>query len=127
MSTTCQGPMFHGNYCIYKLYSMGHLQHIHSCGNFYFFLAFDFCRSYFSSPPQRPMTSDFEGCSTPDCIHYIFYPIFILEKEPVFPFLMLSAKQGNYGYHFYNAFGMTRSLTFALKASTITLANGGGG
>ena len=50
----------------------------------------------------------------------IFYPIFyplhyflnlILEKEPVFPFLMLSAKQGNYWDHFYNVFGMTRCLT----------------
>ena len=37
--------------------------------------------------------------------------ILILEKEPVFPFSMLSAKQGNYWYHFYNVFGMTRSLT----------------
>jgi len=32
----------------------------------------------------------------PDVIHYIL----ILEKEPVVPFLMLSAKQGNYQYHF---------------------------
>ena len=29
-----------------------------------------------------------------------FCPILILEKEPVFRFLMLSAKQGNYWYHF---------------------------
>ena len=35
----------------------------------------------------------------------------ILEKEPVDPYSMLSAKQGNYWYHFYNVFGMTRSLT----------------
>ena len=51
----------------------------------------------------------------------IFYPRFyplhlfsylILEKEPVFPFLMFSAKQGNYWHHFYNVFGMTRSLTW---------------
>ena len=34
----------------------------------------------------------------------------ILEKEPVFPFLMFNAKQGNYWYHFYNVFGMTRSM-----------------
>ena len=42
----------------------------------------------------------------------IFYPRFyplhfyvlILQKEPVFPFLMLSAKQANYSYHFYNVF-----------------------
>ena len=40
-----------------------------------------------------------------------FMPILILEKEPVFPFLMFSAKQDHYWYHFYNVFGMTRSLT----------------
>ena len=49
----------------------------------------DFCRfcvviSIFSSPPQRPMTSDFEGFSIPDFIHDIFFPILILQKEPVF-------------------------------------------
>ena len=42
--------------------------------------------SVFSSPPQRPMTSDFEGFSIPDFIHYIYFPILILEKEAVFPF-----------------------------------------
>ena len=30
--------------------------------------------SVFSSPPQRPMTSDFEGSSIADFIHYIFFP-----------------------------------------------------
>ena len=40
--------------------------------------------------------------SIPHFIHYIYCPILIHEKEPVFPFLMLSAKQGNYWYHFYN-------------------------
>ena len=67
--------------------------------------------SVFSSPPQRPMTSDFEGFSIPDFIHYIYVPILILEKEPVFPFWMFSAKQGHYLYPFYNVSGMTRSLT----------------
>jgi len=38
----------------------------------YFFLAFDFCR-FFSTPPQRPMTSDFEGFSIPDFIHNIYF------------------------------------------------------
>jgi len=42
------------------------------------------------------MTSDFEGFSIPDFIHYIYYSILILEKELVFPFLMFSAKQGHY-------------------------------
>ena len=35
--------------------------------------------------------------SIPDVTHYIFYPVFILQKEPVFLFLMLSAKQGTTG------------------------------
>ena len=42
---------------------------------------------------------------------------------------MLSANQGNYWYHFYNAFGMTRSLNLgppALEASTIPLGYRGG-
>ena len=42
---------------------------------------------------------------------------------------MLSAKQGNYWYHFYNVFGMTRSLTgFEPEtASTVPLGYRGGG
>ena len=43
--------------------------------------------SVFSSPPQRPMTSDFEGVYIPDFIHYIYFPILILEIEPVFSLL----------------------------------------
>ena len=46
--------------------------------------------SFFSSPPQRPMTSDFEGF-----FYSRFYALhlfsLILEKEPVFPFWMFSA------------------------------------
>ena len=77
------------------------------------FLAFDFCRfcvviRVFSSPPQRPMTSGFEGFSIPEFIHCIYFPILILEKEL---FSMLSTKQGHYWYHLYNVFGMTQSLT----------------
>ena len=47
---------------------------------------------------------------------------------------MLSAKQGNYWYHFYNVLGMTRSLTWglnlgppALEANTLPLGYRGGG
>ena len=36
--------------------------------------------SVFSSPPQQPLTSDFEGFSIPDFIHYIYFPILILEQ-----------------------------------------------
>ena len=50
--------------------------------------------SVFSSPPQRPMTS--EEFSIPDFIHYIFFPILILQKEPVLSLLILSSKQRNY-------------------------------
>ena len=41
--------------------------------------------SFFSSPPQRPMTSDFEGFSIPDFIHYLYFPILILDswKMPI--------------------------------------------
>jgi len=42
------------------------------------------------------MSFFFEGFNIPDFIHYIHFPILTLEKEPVFPLLMLSAKQGNY-------------------------------
>ena len=38
--------------------------------------------SVISSLPQRPMISDFEGFSISDVIHYIYFPILILEKEP---------------------------------------------
>ena len=47
--------------------------------------------SFFSSLTQRPITSDFEGFYP---LHYFL--ILILEKEPVFPFSMSSAKQENY-------------------------------
>ena len=54
-----------------------------------------------SSPPQRPMTSDFEGFSIPDFIHHIYCPVLIfMSKSQYFPFWMLSAKQGNHWYHF---------------------------
>ena len=45
------------------------------------------------------------------CYPSHFCPILILQKEPVFPYLMLSAKQGNPWYHFYNVFGMMPSMT----------------
>ena len=46
--------------------------------------------SIFPSPPQRSMTSDFEGFSIPDCIHDIYVPILIPEKEPVFSIDVMS-------------------------------------
>ena len=54
-----------------------------------------------------PTSKDFFTRSYP----FYYFRILILLKEPVIPFSMLSAKQGNYWYHFYNVFGMTRSLT----------------
>ena len=39
--------------------------------------------SFFPSPPQRSMTSDFEGFSIPDFIHYIYFPILILWYDAV--------------------------------------------
>ena len=54
-----------------------------------------------------PTSKNFYATSYP--LHYVL--ILILEEEPVFLFSILSAKQVNYQYHFYNVFGMTRSLT----------------
>jgi len=68
------------------------------------------------------MTSDFEGFSIPDFIHYILFPILILQKEPVFPFLMLSAKQGNYWAHFYNVSGVTRKYLHVNRARSMYLS-----
>ena len=43
--------------------------------------------SVFSSPPQRPMTSNFEGFSIPDFIHCILFSYLIFwERASIFPF-----------------------------------------
>ena len=69
------------------------------------FLAFDFCWfcvviRVFSSPPHRPMTSDFERFLYQILSITLFSYLYSLKKEPVFPFSMLSANQVNYWYHF---------------------------
>ena len=83
----------------------------------------------FSAPPKQPMTSDFEGFKS-KIYPLLYFPTLILEKEPEFLFLMFSAKQGNYWYHFYNIFGMTRTLTrdwtWDLPHSKPALYNRGG-
>ena len=79
---------------------------------FLFFLTFGFCRfcvviRFFHprhSGQWPPTSKDFYTRYYP--LHYFL--ILILEKEPVFPFSMLSAKLL---VPFYNVFGMTRSLT----------------
>jgi len=55
----------------------------------FFLLAFDFCRFCVVIRFFIPATTanDFEGFSIPDFIHYIYFPILILEKEPVFSLL----------------------------------------
>ena len=54
---------------------------------------------------------DFEGFLYQILSITLFSYFLFLEKEPVFRFSMLSVKQGNYWYHFYNVLGMTQSLT----------------
>ena len=81
-----------------------------------YFLAFDFCRFCvvirFFHPHHNgqwpPTSKDF--LSQILSITFIFLSLF-LRKSQYFPFWMFSAKQGHYWYHFYNVFGMTRSLT----------------
>ena len=51
---------------------------------------------FFSSPPQRPMTSDFERFSIPDCIHYIYFPILIIEACLYSMFFCTSERMGNH-------------------------------
>ena len=72
----------------------------------------------FSSSPQRPMTSDFEGFSIPDFIHYIYFPILILEKEAVFPFLMFSAKQENYSGIIFKTSLVSRGPGLGIEGGT---------
>ena len=82
---------------------------------------------FFPSPPQLPMTSDFEGFSIPDFIHYIYFPI--LRKSQYFPFLIFSAKQGHYWYHLFNAvldWGLNPGPP-SLDASSLSLGYRGGG
>ena len=80
-----------------------------------FFFFFCFCiwllsvlrgHSFFSSPPQRPMTS---WLLNPRFDILLFY-LSSWERANISQ-SMLSAKQENYWYYFYNVFGMTRSLT----------------
>ena len=55
--------------CYAKCFSVGH-----PCADDFFSVRLVSVlrgHSVFSSPPQRPMTSDFEGFSIPDFIHYI--------------------------------------------------------
>ena len=75
----------------------------YSCVCFLGFLAFDLCRFYviicFFYPRHNgqwpPTSKDFYTRSYP----LDYFLILLFEKEPVFPFWMLSAKQGNYWYH----------------------------
>ena len=76
---------------------------------------------YFTSPPQWPMTSNFEGFLYQRSYPLHYFLILILEKEPVFLFSMLSAEQGNYWYHFYNGFGMKAVLDWGLNPGPPTL------
>ena len=67
--------------------------------------------SVFSSSPQRPITSDFDGFFYPR-----FYPLHLFsylnswERASIFPFKCLVLNKGTTGTSF-NVFGLTRSLT----------------
>ena len=52
----------------------------------------------FSSPPQQPNNSNFEGFSIPDFIHDIYFPIFnSWERASIFPFECLVPNKGTTG------------------------------
>ena len=73
---------------------------------FFIFLRFDICRFCVVIRIYHPRQNgqcilDFEGfLSQILSITLNFLTILVLEKEPVFPFLMSSAKQGHYWYYF---------------------------
>ena len=69
------------------------------------------------------MTSDFEELSISDFIHYIYFPIFILQKEPVFSIFNVECQTRELPVPFYNVFGRPP----ALEASTLPLGCQGGG
>ena len=87
--------------------------------------------SVFSSSPQRPMTSDFEGFSNPDFIHYILFCPYLNSSERASNSLFkLSAKQGHYWYHLWYDAALDWGLNprpSALDASTLPLDYRGGG
>ena len=55
--------------------------------------------------------NDMSSSSIIKALMMVLYLFMFESLEPVFPFIMFSAKQGKYWYHFYNVFSMTRSLT----------------
>ena len=81
-----------------------------------FFLAFDFFVGsvwsfVFFIPPQRPMTSDFEGFLYQISSITLFSYLNSWERASIFPFQCWLLNKGTTGTNFYNVFGMTRSLT----------------
>ena len=67
--------------------------------------------SVFSSPSQQPMTSDFEAFSIQDVIHYIYFPILILENT-----VLYINKYRYFWKDFYHDIGyVKRYLFFYLK------------
>ena len=80
------------------------------------------------------MTSDFEGFSIPDCIHYIYFPILIPDKEPVFSLLNVQCKTRALLVPFLQRLWHDAVLDWglnqgppALEASTLPLGYRGGG
>ena len=90
-------------------------------------------QSFFSSPPQRSMTSDFEGFSIPDFIHYIYFPYLnSWEKATIFPFECSVLNKGTTGTIFITSYNAVLDWGLnprppALKTSTISLGYRGGG
>ena len=98
-----------------------------TCSYIYiYFLAFDFWRFCviirFFIPATTANDLRLRRISIPDLILYIFCPyifctIFILQKEPVFHCLMLSAKQGNYSGRYQPRTSRTQSQHYTTRLS----------
>ena len=60
------------------------------------------------------MTSDFEGFLSRN-VSITFFVLSLFFRKPVFPNLMLSPKQGNYWFNFYNVFCNDAVLDWGLN------------
>ena len=77
------------------------------------FLAFDFCQFCMVIRFFHPRHNDLwlRRIFYPRFYPLHFFPYLNSSERARISLLMLSAKQGNYWYHFYYVFGMTRSLS----------------
>ena len=92
-----------------------------SSHTFSFFLAFDFCRFCVVTRFFHPSHNGQWPPTSKDILSQILSITFIFLEEPLFPFLMLSAKQGNYLVPFVKRLWYDAVLDWGLNPGPPTL------